>query len=215
METWFTRRNILVFALTLAGVGTGTYLYQRQSEQKEQAGKAVLFKAQQAFESEFQALSEEERGVGVELDVDSKFSKTVSELKELLKRSDSTSRVRFEAALRLGSLYLDYRRPDQAVEFFKTGAGDASSSFQKATAEFLLGTAQERNRMFQEARVSFERGIGRNVEALKADFLLGMVRVSLQLKDSAQAKNFSDRLMRELPKSKAAEIAKSLVKDIK
>jgi TolA-binding protein len=214
MENWFTRRNILVLALVLVGAGGGTYLYQHQAEQKEQAGKALLFKAQQAYENEIKGLSEGERGGGIELDVDDRFAKTTAELKSVISRADAPSRIRFEAALRLGSLYLDFRHPDRALEFFKTGSMTAKSSLQKASADYLLGTAQEQSRMFKEAMESFQRGVGQNVEALKADFLLAMVRVSLQLKDTVQAKTHSDRLNKELPKSKAAETAKSLLKDL-
>ncbi len=202
------------FVLVLLGAGGGTYWYQHRAEQKEQAGKAVLFKAQQAFDAELKNLPEAERGAGVELDVDSKFTKTISELRAILAQADASSRIRFEAALRLGTLYLDYRNPEKAVEFFKAGSSSAKSSFQRASADYLLGTAQEQSRLFKDALESFQRGVSQDVEALKADFLLGMVRVSLQLKDPAQAKTYSDRLNRELPKSKAADIAKSLLKDI-
>ncbi len=205
----------MVLTLVLGALGAGTFVFQRQAEQRDQAGRAVLFKAQQAFESELQALPEGERGVGVSLDVDSRFSKTTSELKALLGRTDASARIRYEASLRLGSLYLDYRHPDRAVEYFKGAADAAGSSFQKATAAFLLGTALEQSRMSKEAMETFQLGIRQNVEALKSDFLLGLVRVSLQLNDSAQAKTFSEQLSRELPKTRAAEFAKTLLKDAK
>ena len=58
-------------------------------------------------------------------------------------------------------------------------------------------------------------GLTQNIDALKSEFLLGLMRTHLQLKELDKAKLVSDRITKELSGSKALETATALLKAAK
>ncbi|MBU6153564.1 MAG: hypothetical protein KGP28_04610 [Bdellovibrionales bacterium] len=204
----------MIFAL-LVLTGVGTYFYQSVSEKKEQEGKTALYKVQKAFEEEIKAIPESERTPGASFDVDSRFSKTVAELNGILKSRSASDRVLFEAAFRLGSLYLENRQPDKAATHLKEGVVFSKTGIQRASIQFLLGSALEQINQAKEALGAFQDGLSQNVGAMKGDFLLGMMRAHLQRKEIEQAKKISDQISKELSGSKFVEAASQILKDTK
>jgi hypothetical protein len=215
MENWFDRKRILGFALILVVAGVGTYFYQAATEKKEEEGKSALYKVQKTFEEESKSIPEAEKAAGTSLDVDAKFSKTVSELNGLLKARTASDRILYEAAYRLGTLYLEYRQPEKAAQSLKEGVSFAGSAIQRASIQYLLGSALEQANKTKEALGAFQNGLSQNIAALKGEFMLGMIRMHLQLKEVAQAKKLSEQIAKELSGSKAAETANQLLKDFK
>lgn len=215
MENWFDRTRLLITLGVLTLVGAGTYLYQSFSEKKEQEGKSALYRVQKTFEEESKSISDSERSAGAFLDVDSKFSKTVSELNQILKNRSSSERVLYEAAFRLGTLYLEHRQPEKAASPLRDGVAFSKSGIQRASIQYLLGSALEQANQAKEALGAFQEGLSQNVDAMKGEFLLALVRVHLQRKDLEQAKMVSERISKELAGSPFAETAKQLLKDAK
>jgi tetratricopeptide (TPR) repeat protein len=215
MENWFDRKKVVVLSVLIAVAGVGTYFYQSVSETKEQEGKSALYKVQKTFEEESKAIPESEKTAGAALDVDTKFSKTVSELNGLLKARTANNRILYEAAYRLGTLYLDYRQPEKAAQSLKEGVSFAKAGIQKASIQYLLGSALEQASKAKEALGVFQEGLSQNVSALKGEFLLGMMRMHLQLKEVDKAKKLSEQITKELSGSKSVDIANQLLKDAK
>ena len=215
MEKWFDRRRVAILAVIIIAAGVSVFFSQQVSEKKEQEGKSALYKIEKTFEDEQKALSEAEKGVGAALDVDSRFSKTVSELNGLIAAKSANSRVLFEAAMKLGTLYLDHLQFEKAVVALKTSGEFAKSGLQKASAQYLLGIAFEQNQKFKEALESFQAGLSQNMDGLKGELLLGAVRTSLKLNDREKAKKYSDQIAKDLKGSKAAEAAEALLKEAK
>ena len=215
MENWFDRKRVMVLAVVLVFVGVGAYFYEQYSDSKEQEGKSALYKVQKTFDDELKAIPESDRMAGMVLDVDSKFSKTVSELNGLMSAKSSSNRTLFEASYRLGTLYLEYRQPEKAVSALTKGVGYAKSGIQKASLQYLLGTSFEQTSKFKEAMVAFQDGLTQNIDALKSEFLLGLMRTHLQLKELDKAKLVSDRITKELSGRKALETATALLKAAK
>jgi TolA-binding protein len=213
MENLFSQRNIGIVIAFLVIAGTGTYLVQQNLEKKEQEAKSALYKIQKTFMDENKAIPESDRDAGVTLDVDAKFSKTVSEMKGMLAAKTAPSRILYEAALKLGTLYLDHNQFEKAVQTLKETDSLASSHLQKASAKFLLGIALERAGQAKEARETFQSGLNENVDGLKGELLLGMVRMSLRLNEKDKAKLYSEKLSKDMQGSREAEMAQTLLKD--
>ena len=208
------QKNIIALVSFVIVAGVGTYFYQQSCDQKEQAAKTALYQVQKTFESESATLTEAEKATGSKLDVDSKFPKTVAELNQLLSSNTNPERIQFEAALTLGTIYLEYSKDDslnKAIEALKKVSNFGTTKFQKATAFFLLGTAQERANLAKDAADSFEKALNQNDEGLKGELLLSLVRVSLKANNPTQAKTFSDRLNKEEPGTRAAQEAQKLI----
>ncbi len=199
----------IVGALTVIGVGI--YFYQQTTDKKDQEGRSALYKVEKTFEEELSAIPQAERAPGLKLDVDTKFSKTISELNGMISSKTAPTRVLFEAGLKLGNIYLDYGKAESAIPALKTTSGFAKSSFQKASAYFLLGSAQEKAKLLKEALESYQQSVAEGIDALKGEAMLGMIRVDLQLNDKEKAKLFAEKLNKELPGSKPAQEAESLV----
>jgi TolA-binding protein len=215
MENWFDRKKVLFLSVLLVVAGVGTYFYQSVTEKKVEEGKSALYKVQKTFEEESKAIPEAEKTAGASLDVDSKFSKTVSELNGLLKARTASDRILYEAAYKLGTLYLEYRQPEKAVQSLQEGVSFAKAGIQKATIQYLLGSALEQTSKAKEALGVFQDGLSQNVGALKAEFLLGMMRMHLQLKEVDKAKKISEQITKEFPGSKSADSAAQLLEDTK
>jgi len=215
MEKWFDRRRVAALAVLVVLAGVGVFFAQQVADKKEQEGKAALYKIQKTFEEEEKGLPDSEKEPGSAIDVDARFSKTVSELNGLLSAKTASARVLYDAAMKLGTLYLDHLQYEKAVSAIKSGADFAKSDFQKASARFLLGVAQEQNRKFTEALDAYQSGLACKVDGLKGELLLGAVRVSLKLNDKAKAAKFSEQLGKDMKGSKAAEAAEALVKEAK
>jgi|GEM_PF-2450858 len=215
MENWFSRQRVVVLSLVVVLAGAGTYFYQRHMESKDQEGKAALYKVQKVFEEELKAIPEAERAPGLSLDVDVKFSKTVAELKGLIAAKSAGAQPLFEAAFRLGTLYLDFKQPEKAAAALSSGIQFAKSGLQKASMQYLLGSALEQSLKLKEALSAFQEGMAQNVGALKADLLLAQLRTHVQLKELDQAKKISEELAKDFPGSKAADSASRYLKEAK
>ena len=212
MNNLLDQRKIGIIVGALVIVGAGIWFFQESSEKKNQEGKTALYQVQQTFDTEYGALLPAEREIGAKVDIDSKLPKTVTALNGLLSAKTVSHRTLFEAGVKLGSLYLDHGSAEKAATVFKNTTQFASSSFQKASGFYLLATAQERASQFKEALASYQESMNEGVEGLKGDDLLGMVRMSIKLGDKERAKLFLEKLNKEVPGSKAAETADSLVK---
>ncbi len=212
MNNLLDQRKIGIIVGALVIVGAGIWFFQESSEKKNQEGKTALYQVQQTFDTEYNALLPAEREIGAKVDIDSKLPKTVTALNGLLSAKTFSHHTLFEAGVKLGSLYLDHGSAEKAATVFKNTTQFAGSSFQKASGFYLLATAQERASQFKEALASYQESMNEGVEGLKGDDLLGMVRMSIKLGDKERAKLFLEKLNKEVPGSKAAETADSLVK---
>jgi tetratricopeptide (TPR) repeat protein len=212
MNSFLDQRKLGILVGAIIVIGIGVYFAGQASDKKEEAGKTALYQVNTTYEEEAKALPEADRAVGTTLDVDAKFPKTVSELNQMVTAKKEPARVLYEAGVKLGTLYLDHNQADKAVVIFKKVTDEASTKFQKASAFFLLGTSEERANQFKEALDSYQSGLTSNVDGLKGELLLGSVRTSMKLNDKEKAKLYLERLNKESPGSRSAEIASSLVK---
>lgn len=210
MNNLLDQRKIGMAFGALLLVGVGIYFFQQNAEKKEQDGKSALYKIQKTFEDEMKAIPAAEQNVS-KMDVDAKFPKTVSELNGVIAAKSASPRVLFEATVKLGTLYLDHEQADKAAAVLKNGVQFAKTPLQKASQFYLIGVAMERSQQFKDALAQFQEGANLNVDALKGELLLGMVRMSLKLNDVEKAKLFAEKINKELPGSKAYEVANSLV----
>ncbi len=169
MDNLMDQRKLGMLAGLLVLMGVGIYFYQQVTEKKDQEGKTALYKVQKTFEEENTALPEADRAAGVTLDVDAKFSKTVAELNGMLNSKAASSRVLYEAGVKLASLYLDHGQADKSIDSLKKVVSFSNSSFQKASAYFLLGTAEERAQKFDDAFKTYESGLSQNIDGLKGE----------------------------------------------
>ncbi len=208
-----TSRNILVFVCLILVGGVGTFVVQSRLEKREQESKTALYKIQKTFQEENKLVPEADRTPGTTLDVDAKYPKTLAELNGLIAAKSAPSRVLFEAALKMGNLYFEHNQFVKAEPVFQKAVDFAGSSFQKSSAWYFLGVSQEKTGDAKKALESFQRGLNENVDGLKAEILLGLVRTSLKAGDKNKAKGFADRLNREFQGSKSAEVAQALVKE--
>ncbi len=207
------KKNIILITSVVAVLGIGTYFYQQSCEQKEQAAKSALYQTEKTFESEISTLTEAEKVPGAKLDVEAKFPKTIAEINQLV-GGKAPERVKFEAALKLGSLYLESSKEDalsKAIEVLKKVTEYAKTDFQKASAFLLLGTAQERANLVKEATDSFQKALNQDYEGLKGELMLSLVRVHLKANNPTQAKAFADKLNKEAPGTRAAQEAQRLI----
>ena len=212
MNSSFDQRKAGILVGVLLVLGVGIYFYQATAEKKEQEGKTALYEVDNTFEAETKAVPETDRAVGTPLDVDAKFPKTVAQLNEMIAAKKAPKRVLYEAGVKLGTLYLDHNQADKAVGAFKQVTDNAGSSFQKASAFYLLGVSHERANQFKEALDSYDTGLKANVEGLKGELLLGMVRMSVKLNDKEKAKLYLEKMNKEAAGSRSAEMAAELVK---
>lgn len=204
-------RRLGILLGLLAVVGVGVYFYQSSNEKKEQEGKSALYKVQKIYDEEHTALPEAEKAQGVMVDVDAKYPKTVAELNGLLASKTINKRALFEASMKLGSMYLENGNPTKAVSALQPMPEFAKSSFQKASAYFLLGTAQERSGQAKEAYDTFQLGLSKEVEGLKGEFLLGIIRTLVKTNEAEKAKTFLEKLRKDLPGSKTLELAEGIL----
>ena len=130
----------------------------------------------------------------------------------MLNAKSAPDRILYEAALKLGTLYLEHGQSDKAVIAFQKASTFASSSFQKASAYYILGVADERTSQFKAAIDAFQQGLSKNVEGLNGEILLGIVRSYLKLNDKQSAKLYYEKLNKELPGAKVTEMAQELLK---
>jgi TolA-binding protein len=212
MNSSFDQRKagILVGLVLVAGIVI--FFAQQASEKKDQEGKSALYQIENTYQDELKAVPEADRAPGVTLDVDAKFSKTVAALTEMLTAKKASNRVLYDAGVKLGTLYLDHNQADKAAGPFKQVIADAGSAFQKGSAFYLLGVSEERATQFKEAMESYQSGLGANVEGLKGELMLGVVRMSVKLNDKEKAKLYLEKLNKEVPGSHSASLAADLVK---
>jgi len=115
----------------------------------------------------------------------------------------------------LGSLYLENRQPEKATIPLREGVAFSKSGIQRASVQYLLGTALEQANQAKEALGAFQDGLSQNVEAMKGEFLLALVRVHVQRKDIEEAKKISIQIGKDFPGTKLSESANQLLKDAK
>ena len=205
-------RQIGIMVGVLVVLGIGTYFYQQMTEKKEQEGKSALFKIQKTLEEEMNAIPEAERAPGTTLDVDKKLSKTVSELNGMMSAKTAPTRVLFEAGMKLGTMYMDYNQTEKAITAFKKVSEFAKTKFQKASALYLIGVSEERAGHYKESLEAFTQGTSQDMEGLKSEMMLGMVRDYLKLNDKANAKLYAEKMSKDYPGAKSTSEAEELVK---
>lgn len=212
MDKLLDQRKLGILVGALLVIGIGIYFYQSAVDKKDQEGKSALYKIQKTFEEENNAIPADARAPGLTLDVDSKYSKTVSELNGMIAAKSAPNRVLFEADIKLGTLYLDHGQAEKAAAVLKNGVQFAKTSFQKSSQLYLVGVAFERATQYKEALAAYQDGLNESVEALKGDLLLGLVRMSVKLGDREKAKLYETKLSKEVPGSHSAELASALLK---
>jgi len=204
------KAGILLGVVLVAGIAV--YFTQQAADKKEQEGKNSLYLVEKTYEEELKAVPDADRQVGTTLEVDSKFPKTVSGLNEILAAKKAPSRVLYEAGIKLGTLYLDHNQSDKAIGVLKGLKTEASSSFQKASLYYLLGTTEERASQYKDALDSYQSGLSSNVDGLKGELLLGMVRTSLKLNDKEKAKLYFEKMNKEVAGTRPVQVATELLK---
>ena len=202
-----SKNNIIIAVSLVLVAGVGTYFYQQSCDQKEQSSKTALYQIQKSIETEAGKLSEAEKAPGSKFDVDAKFPQTISELNKLVSGND-TARVKYEAAMKLGTIYMEYAKDEalpKAIDAFKKMTSFAKTDFQKSTAFYLLGNAQERMSLVKEATDAFQSALNQGYEGLKGELLLSLVRVSMKANNPTQAKSYADKLNKYASGTRAAQ----------
>jgi tetratricopeptide (TPR) repeat protein len=210
MENFMDKRKVAIIAVILFVLGIAIYFYQQNSAHQTEAGKSALYQVQKSFELEMAALPEADRAAGVDFDVDAKFPKTVAGLNELLTKHSAPSSILFEAGFKLGALYLDHGQTVKAVAALKQIPALAKTDFQKASGLYLLGTAQLSANQTQDAVASFEAALTKNVDGLKGEVMLSLVRVHLKLNQKEKAKLYSEKIAKDLPGTAYAKTAEEM-----
>ena len=211
-EKAFSPQRLGILVAALVFIGGGIYFFQQTTDKKEQEGKSALYKVQKSYDEELAALPEADRVENSSIDVDVKFSKTVSELKGMIAAKSLSPRVLYEASLKLGTLYMDHGQAEKAIPALKDVAEFGKTAFQKASGYYLLGAAQERANLTKDALDSYQFGLAKDVDGLKGELLLGIVRANIKLGNPGQAKLYVEKLNKEAPGSKAAAAAESMIK---
>lgn len=206
------QRKFGFVAIALVVIGVGIYFYQQSSDQKEQEAKTALYQIQKTSEEETNALPAKDREAGVALDVDTKFPKTVAALQKMISDKSVSARVLFEAGLKLGNLYLAHQQPAKAIAPLKTANQNAKTSFQKASSFYLVGVASERAQQWKDAIDAYQKGAAENIEGLKGECFIGLIRANMKAGDQAQAKLFAEKVNKDLAGTKYVETANQLVK---
>jgi TolA-binding protein len=207
-------KNISILGSLILVIGVGSYFVQQSNESKEQASKNALFAVQKNLDTEMAALSAEEKVPGSKIDVQVKFPKTVTELQAMLTDQKYTRNALFGAAMILGNLYSDHpfeQSSEKAIATYKKAVDFAHTSFQKSTAQYLLGMVYEQQNQLKEAEEMFKAGLASGYEGMKGEMMLSLVRVSVKNKNAEQAKTLADKLNKEQPGSRAAQEAQKLI----
>lgn len=207
-------KNAIILASGIAVLGGITYFYQQSVDQKIQAARTQFYQVQKTLESEMAVLTEAEKVPGARFDVDAKLPKSVAELRQLIDSAQITDQVRFEAMMKLASLYLEHSEESAlkpSIELMKRYADAGKTAFQKSSIYFMLGSAQERSNLIQDAMDSYQKALKQEDQGLKSELLMSLVRVCVKGNDLAKAKSFSEQLTKEAPGSKAAQEAQKLI----
>ena len=212
MNSSLDQRKVGLLIGALIVLGVGIYFFQQSADKKEDAAKSALYQVETTYDSEQKALPEPDRAAGTALDVDAKFPKTVSGYKEMLTSKSAPSRILFEAGVKLGTLYLGHNQAEKAIPVLKETKLATSSAFQKATLFYLLGTAEERASQFKDASVSYQTGVDANVDGLKGELMLGLVRTSMKMNDKEKAKLYYEKMNKDLNGSRSTQMAAEIVK---
>jgi tetratricopeptide (TPR) repeat protein len=210
------RQSVGVILGVLVVLGLGIYGYQSYQGKKEAEGRAALYQANQVMDEEVKALSEADRNLMNAKDagfsVDQKLSKTVTELKAILNSANRNTQTRFEAAFKLGTLYLDHGQSKAATEVFQTALNQAGTSFQKSSLFWLMGMAHEQGQAIAEANAAYLQGVQKGIDGMKGAFYLALVRTYNKLNQKDQAKLYSEKLNQEFPGTAWVTEAQELLK---
>ena len=213
MDNRFDQRRIGALVVVFLVVGFGVYFVQQSQEKKDQEGRSAIYKVMKTLEEEEKSLPDTEKTPGAKLDVDARFSKTVSELRGLLAAKSGNDRVLFDAAMKLGSLYLDHHLAEKAIPGFQSATGFAKSDLQKSASGYLLAVSFEESSKWKDAVQAYESALKNGPDGLKAEILLALVRNELKLNEKEKAAGFSERLKKDHSGSKASDAADALMKE--
>jgi TolA-binding protein len=213
MDKWFDQRRIGALVAVFLVLGFGVYFVQQSQEKKDQEGRSAIYKVMKTLEEEEKAISDAEKIPGAPVDVDARFSKTVAELKGLLAAKSGNNRVLFDAAMKLGSLYLDHGLAEKAIPGFQSATGFAKTDLQKSASGYLLAVSFEESSKWKDSVQAYESALKNGPDGLKAEILFALVRNELKLNEKEKAVAFSDRLKKEHSGTKAADAADALMKE--
>ena len=204
--------SIIISVILVAGVAT--YFVQQSQESKEQASKNALYQIQKTLESETASLSEVEKTAGSKINIEQKLVKTFGSLNEMINAKAETNQVLFQASMQLAGLYLDHPAEgssEKGMAVLKKAVEFAKSDFQKVSAFFLLSGVQEQMGMLKEAEETLKTALNAGNESMKGELMLSLVRVSVKVKNTTQAKAYSEKLNKEAPGTRAAQEAQKLI----
>ena len=204
--------SILVSVLLIAGVST--YFIQSSMEAKDQASKSAFYEIQKSFDAELATLAEADKAAGSKINIEEKLPKTFKALNELITAQTQSKQVLFQASMKLAGLYLDHPvdgANEKGMQVLKKAVEFAKSDFQKASAYYLLSGVQEQLSQFKEAEDSLKAALNIGNEGMKGELMLSLVRVSIKVKNTAQAKAYSEKLNKEAPGTRAAQEAQKLI----
>ncbi len=211
---FFDKKSISILISLVLVAGVATYFIQQSFDAKEQTSKNALFEIQSTLEAETAALPASEKDKGSKIDVDQKFPKSVAALNEMINSKAQAKSVLFQASMELANLYLDHPAEgssDKGMAALKKASEFASSDFQKVSSLYLLSGVQEQMNQLKQAEETLKLALAEGYAGMNSELMLSLVRVSMKVQNTAQAKTYSEKLNKEAPGSRAAQEAQKLV----
>ncbi len=210
MSNLISVRNLVILAVALGLVSTGLYFYQEGEAKKLAMTRDAIFEAQKSFEEEVKALPETSKVPGVKLDIDAVFAKSTAALKDVAQKG-SAKQGRFEAAIRLAGMYAEHDKGGQALEWAKVAESNASTDFQKSSANIIIANALESANDFDKAKESLDKIISSKADPLKGEAYVSMIRLLVKNNKAAEAKTYLEKLKKLTFASGAVSRAEKLV----
>lgn len=210
-------------------VAVAAYMHWRA--QKTESAKDALFLAHQSLSTEIEALEKElkplsppkkdgdpsqepeefDEGVAAFalVDVDTKFAKSLTELKNVASAFAGT-RAAFEAKLTIANLYADHGAPAPASDWYTQAFAGALTPFEKSSIQHLKGIALENQGKHEEALLSYQDALAIGYAALKSEIELAIARTQVLLGRTGDAQQTYDRIISEHPNTPNARTAEIL-----
>jgi hypothetical protein len=211
---FFDKKTVSILISLVLVAGVATYFVQQSYDVQEQASKNALYDIQKTLDSEISALPAAEKEKGSKIDIDQKLSKSVAALKEMINSKNQAKQVLFQVSMVLANLYLDHPAEgsnEKGMAALKKASEFAKSDFQKVSALYLLSGVQEQMNQLKDAEETLKAALAEGYAGMNSELMLSLVRVSMKVQNTTQAKSFSEKLNKEAPGSRAAQEAQKLV----
>lgn len=211
---FLNKKSISIIVSVILVAGVATYFVQQSQESKEQASKNAFYEIQKTLESETATLAEGEKANGSKINIEQKLPKTFGALNDMINAKAQAKPVLFQASMQLAGLYLDHPvegANEKGMAVLKKTLEFAKSDFQKASAYLLLSGVQEQAGMLKESEETLKAALNVGNEGMKGELMLSLVRVSMKVKNTVQAKAYSEKLNKEAPGTRAAQEAQKLI----